>query len=416
MPWKVSDVMEQRFQLIEHWRKGEECIADLARRFQISRRTIYKWLERYQLEGFAGLEDRSRAPLVQASQTAAEIEQWIVDARQARPRWGPKKLRNLLLRRKPEIAWPAESTIGLILHRHGLTQPQRKRRRTPPWSQPLAHARQPNDVWAIDFKGGFACQDGSWCEPLTVTDAATRYLLCCRQLPNHETATVEQQLRELFYRHGLPERIRSDNGTPFASTGVGGLSRLSVWWIKLGILPERIAAGEPQQNGRHERMHRTLEEEVGRPAASNLAEQQRRLEEFVEDYNQQRPHEALNGATPGERYRASERAYPERIGEMEYEAGVWARRADKDGKIRWKQARCRVGMALAHEVVGLEEVNDGLYRVRFGPVILGYLDERAGYSQTARKLTASWPALQPPSGRLARRPTGAEDQKDGRKV
>lgn len=404
--------MEERFRMIERKRESEESISELARRFQVSRKTIYKWLERYELGGVEELADRSRRPAVQAGRTASDIEQWIINLRQTHPTWGPRKLRRFLMKRQPERKWPAESTVALILDRQGLTAKRKKRRRATASAQPLAHAQEANDIWSIDFKGWFACGDGERCDPLTVSDAASRYLLCCRAMESTTTGAVKEQLEQLFREYGMPARMRSDNGSPFASTGVGGLSRLSVWWVRLGIEPERIEPGEPQQNGRHERMHRTLKQETAHPAAENLVEQQRKFDEFRRIYNYERPHEGLRGDCPAEHYQSSLRVFPDKLPELEYPARFELRKADQDGKIRWKQARCRVGAALGHEVIGVEAVDDGVWRVWFGPILLGLLDERKGYTQTSRKECASWPPLQSPSGLLARRPTHSKDDGD----
>jgi transposase InsO family protein len=390
MAWKETKVMEERYRMIERWRESGEGITDLASRFEVSRKTIYKWLERYEAGGMEALADQSRAPLVQAAKTPADIERWIVDLRHTHPTWGPRKLRQFLMRRQQHKPWPAESTIALILHRHGLTEQRKKRRRATPSELPLAEARAANDVWSIDFKGWFHCANGERCDPLTISDAASRYLLCCTAVPETTGAEVRAQMEPLFRRHGLPARIRSDNGAPFASAGLGGLTRLSVWWIKLGIVPERIEPGEPQQNGRHERMHRTLKRETASPAAATMDEQQARFDRFRDVYNTERPHEALAGDCPSDRFETSPRAYPDRMGEVNYPAGMALRRADESGKIRWKQARCRVGQALAHEVVGIEPVDDGVSRIWFGPVMLGLLDERRGHSQTATKRSSQW--------------------------
>lgn len=417
MPWKVSDVMEERFRLIERWREGGDSITELAARFGVSRKTVYKWLERFEESGLEGLKDQSRRPLVQAGRTSAEIEQWVSDLRGTHPSWGPRKLRRWLERKMPEKSWPAESTMGLILKRHGLNGKRSKRRHATPSNQPLAHASRANQVWSIDFKGWFRCGDGSRCDPLTVSDAATRFLLCCRATPSTDTEAVKCELKRVFRHYGLPERMRSDNGSPFASTGVGGLSALSVWWVKLGIVPERIEPGEPQQNGRHERMHRTLKAETALPPAATVAAQQKRFAEFLGIYNHERPHEALGGETPAEQYQRSAREFPRKLPEVEYPAGWPLRLADEGGKIRWKQARCRVGRALAGEVVGLEEIDDNVWRVWFGPVLLGLLDEREGPSRAASKIDSHWPPLQSPSGLLARRPmTEHHDDEEQEKV
>ena len=243
MAWKVNEVMEQRFELIQRWKEGLESVSELAGRFSVSRKTVYKWIGRYEEEGAGGLQERSRAPLVQARRTPGELEEWIVDLRLAHPTWGPRKLRHWLLRRQPEQPWPAESTMGLILARHELNGRRIKRRHATPSWQPLAHAARANDVWAIDFKGWFYC-GAERCDPLTVSDAASRYLLCCRAMAGLDSDAVKQELTPVFRRYGLPARLRSDNGSPFASTGVGGLTPLNVWWVRLGIIPERIEPGE----------------------------------------------------------------------------------------------------------------------------------------------------------------------------
>jgi transposase InsO family protein len=399
MPWKETVVMEERFRLIER-RDAGESIAELARRFEVSRKTVYKWLERYQAGGMEKLADRSRRPLVQAGRTDEAIEKWLVDLRHTHNSWGPRKLRQFLVRRQPEKRWPAESTIALILDRHGLTAKRKKRHRATPSAQPLQAAKEANDIWSIDFKGWFLCGNGERCDPLTVSDAATRYLLCCESMENTDTDSVKKTLTGLFQQFGLPRRIRSDNGPPFASTGLGGLSRLSVWWIRLGILPERIEPGEPQQNGRHERMHRTLHQETANPASANVKKQQKSFDQFRTTYNCERPHEALKGACPNDLYKASTRTFPVTLPELEYREGLELRKADQDGKIRWKQARCRLGQALANEVVGVEPIDDGVQRIWIGPVLLGLLDERKGFSQTANKRDSSWPPLQSPFGSL----------------
>jgi transposase InsO family protein len=415
MPWKVNGVMEQRFELIRRFHEGQDGIAELARQHEVSRKTIYKWLQRYESDGLEGLGDRSSRPLRQASRTGEQIEHWIVDLRHAHQSWGPKKLRSWLTRHKPETPWPAVSTIGLILQRHGLSGAAKKRRRATPSHQPLQQAQAPNQIWCIDFKGWFRCGERR-CDPLTVSDAASRYLLCCRAVYPPNGTAVKQELIGLFRRHGLPQRMRSDNGAPFASTGVGGLSRLSAWWVRLGILPERIEPGEPQQNGRHERMHRTLKQETARPPAGSVSAQQRRFNRFMEEYNFERPHEALHGDTPSEHYECSPIEYPETLPPLEYPEGWELRRADEGGKIRWKQARCFVGSAVAGEVVGLEEVDNGVVRVWFGPVLLGLLDERPGHSPTRHKEHSHWPPLQSPSGLLAARPAVRHDELEKQNV
>ncbi len=306
--------MEERFRWIEEWKEGEASLTALCRKYEISRKTAYKYLRRYGEEGVLGLADRGRAPHTHPNQVSVAVEQAVVDLRLDHPTWGPKKLRAWLERHRPKEVWPARSTIGVILERHALNgkQPRRRQRATPS-PQPLAHATGPNLVWCVDFKGWFRCGDGERCDPLTVTDAASRYLLCCQLLPRTDSVNTQAALIKVFRRYGLPQRMRSDNGEPFASVGVGGLSTLSIWWLKLGIVLERIEPGEPQQNGRHERMHRTLKKETAAPAQASWRAQQRRFDQFRREFNEERPHEALGQQTPADQYRPSLRAYPERL-------------------------------------------------------------------------------------------------------
>jgi ferredoxin-like protein FixX len=273
-----------------------------------------------------------------------------------------------------------------------------------------------NDLWCVDFKGWFLCGDGACCQPLTITDGLSRYLLCCRDVKSARFEQVQRLQTAVFREYGLPVRMRSDNGPPFASTGVGGLSRLSVWWIRLGIRPERIEPGQPQQNGRHERMHRTLKWETARPPAGSIIRQQQRFNEFVREFNQERPHEALAGACPADLYQPSARPFPRNLPELCYPCGLELRRADESGKIRWKQARCRVGQALAHEVLAIEPIDDGVARVWFGPVLLGLLDERDGASKGRKKDCGYWPPLRSPSGLVARRSAAEEDEEEPAEV
>lgn len=410
MPWKVSDEMEQRYRCIEMWRSESASVKELAGHFGVARKTVYKWIERYEEGGLEALGSQSRRPHIQGRRIAESIEGAVIELRGRHPSWGPDKLKRWLERNRPEEQWPARSTIGLILERAHLNGRRKVRRHATPSTDPLVEVTKPNQVWGIDFKGHFVCGDRKRCDPLTVTDTATRYLLCCRSMEQTNTKAVQAALTEVFREYGLPERIRSDNGSPFASTGVGGLTHLSVWWIKLGIIPERIEPGEPQQNGRHERMHRTLKQDTAQPPAPTLEQQQQRFDGFVKIYNYQRPHQALDGATPSDCYQPSAREFPEKIEPWSYPNQMELRKADERGKIRWKQARCRLGTALANEVVALETVDDGLVKVWFGPVLLGILDERDGHSRAGKKLNGQWAPLQSPSGLLARRPL-AEDQK-----
>jgi transposase InsO family protein len=368
--------MEERMRFVVALLAEEESMTELCEQFGISRKTGYKLYRRYQQQGAEGLKDRSRAPQVTPwaiSQAQAEA---IVAVRREHPSWGPKKLRAKLGQRAPQQRWPARSTIGELLRREGLSQARKRRRRALP-SNPggLRAAVAPNEVWCIDFKGWFRTGDGARCDPLTVTDAFSRYLLCSQVVSAPDTESCRSELERVFREYGLPWVLRSDNGAPFASLGVGGLSRLSVWWVKLGILPERIEPGKPQQNGRHERMHGTLKPETAHPPAANLDAQQRRFDHFRAEFNHERPHEALGQTPPAQHYTRSPRPYPQRLEEPAYPSGYELRRVRSNGEIKWRNELVLIGKALTNEIIGLRENDDGNAEVYFGPVALGVIDE-----------------------------------------
>src|SRR5437660_2764349 len=300
MGWKETCGMEERFRLIEEWKKEEWSFAELCRRYGVSAKTGYKCVKRYEAEGIEGLRERSRAPHGHSHEVLKEVAEAVVEARRQRPHWGPVKLRKRLSEEAPEISWPAVSTIGEILQRAGLTVARKRRRKASPSETPLQHADGPNAVWCGDYKGWFRCQDGSRCDPLTISDAFSRFLLRCQAVKAMDTANAQGVFEAAFREYGLPAAIRTDNGEPFASVGLGGLSALSVWWMKLGIRVERIQPGKPQQNGRHERMHRTLKQATAQPPARNLRWQQQAFDEFRQEYNYERPHEALELKKPAE--------------------------------------------------------------------------------------------------------------------
>ncbi len=273
-------------------------MTELCEIYGVSRQTGYEWLRRYREHGLEALGDQHRAPRRHPNQTSNAIEEMVLGLREQRMTWGPRKLKRVLEREFPDQTWPAASTIGTMLQRAGLVRERRKRRRVPPYTQPFATASAPNRVWCADFKGWFRTRDGERMDPLTITDAHSRYLLRCQAVEKTDTARVQAVFEAAFRDYGMPERIRSDNGAPFASRALAGLSRLSAWWMKLGIVPERIQAGHPEQNGRHERMHRTLKQETASPPARNRRAQQRSFNQFRREYNHVRPHEALDMQTP----------------------------------------------------------------------------------------------------------------------
>lgn len=365
--------MEERMRFIGKWLEKEWSLAQLCREFGLSRKTGYKLLARWRESGPAGLADRSRAPLHPARAMGEAMEARLLAARRAHPTWGPRKLRAWLERKQPQLRWPATSSIGALLRREGLTVRRRRRSQTPPYRQPFLGIDRPNAVWCADFKGWFRTQEGKPCYPLTISDAYSRFLLRCQALTRSDRETVSPVFEAAFREFGLPEAIRTDNGPPFASQGVGGLSRLSAWWVKLGVRPERIAPASPQQNGRHERMHRTLGEATN-PPQRNRASQQRAFDRFRAEYNQERPHEALAGATPASCYQPSSRRYRLRLPELDYPEEMALRRVRTNGEIRWQNALVYVGETLVGELVGLLSTDDGNWELYFGPILLGVLD------------------------------------------
>lgn len=313
--------MEERTRFVLEYERGWWTMTDLCAIFGIARETGYYWLRRYQQGGLEALRDQSRMPERHPNQTPAKIERAVLELRREHMRWGPRKLKRVLEREAPERPWPAASTIGAMLAREGLVVARKKRRRAPPYTAPFAAAEEANRVWCADFKGWFQTQDGERVDPLTISDAYSRYLLRCQSVKTTRSEQVGGVFEAAFRECGLPQAIRTDNGVPFASRAIAGLSRLAVWWMKLGIVPERIAAGHPEQNGRHERMHRTLKQETASPPAANWRAQQRAFDRFRREYNEERPHEALDMQTPAAVYTPSQRAYPPRVAG----AGVWQR-------------------------------------------------------------------------------------------
>jgi putative transposase len=376
MGWKETCAMEERWKFVLESKREEYSFAELCRRFGVSRKTGYKWLERYEAEGPAGLRDQSRAPDSHPNEVVEEVAEAVRELRRAHPHWGPAKLRARLQREVPEVIWPSASTIGELLKRAGLTVPRKNRRHTPTHASPLQHADGANQVWCADFKGWFRCADGRRCDPLTITDGFSRYLLRCQAVDGMTERSVRGVMEAAFREFGLPQAMRTDNGEPFASSGVAGLSRLSVWWIKLGIRPERIPPGKPQHNGRHERMHRSLKEATASPPAAHLRGQQQAFDRFRQEYNQQRPHAALGMKTPADFYAGSARAYPSRLAEAEYVDDWEVRRVRAGGQIRWWTESIFVGRALEGEALGLEPIADGQWRLWFFGYPLGILDER----------------------------------------
>lgn len=373
-----TNAQEQRRQFVRSYQSGAWSMTELCERYGISRPTGYKWLGRWTAEGEAGLVDRDRTPLHCPHRTGTDVEAQLIAARRQYG-WGATKLLAVLRARQPEQPWPTRSTVNALLDRHGLLRRQRRRRTGPvhAGAAPL-QTTAPNQVWPADFKGHFKTRDGVYCYPLTVTDHFSRAILLCRALPSTRTADAQPAFRQLFREVGLPEAIRTDNGVPFASTGLHGLTPLNVWWMQLGIVHQRIRPGRPQANGTHERMHRELKRETTRPAAATARAQQRRFEAFRRRYNEERPHEALGNRTPSTLWTPSTRRYPARVAPPAYPAHYDVRRVRSGGTIKFRGRVPFLSEALEHQYVGLEEVTDGVWNIVYYRTVLGRFDERTG--------------------------------------
>ncbi len=370
MAWKEVKVDQQRKSFIEAYLEEKFTIAELCRQFGISRPTGYKWIERYKEEGFNGLKERSKAPLHQSCSTDPSLIREILNIKFKYDDWGPKKIRGHLIVHQPTVLWPSTTTIGNILDRHGLVLPRKYRKRFPVKTDLLSHANKSNDVWSVDFKGWWFTKDGHKCEPFTLTDNYSRFLLRCLKLKvndgDHAWAVLERAFRE----YGLPNFMRSDNGPPFATSSVGRLSALSIKLIKAGVMPEWIEPGNPQQNGRHERMHGTLKQEGVFPEL-DLVDQLKKLDEYQDYYNFVRPHEALGQVTPGSVYTQSQRTWNGRLMSPEYPNDYKMGWVKSCGKMSWKNREIYIGRVLTGELIGLKENEEGLLVAYFGPIILG---------------------------------------------
>jgi transposase InsO family protein len=372
-----TNATEQKLGFARDYESGQWSMVELCERYGITRPTGYKWVSRYRDEGEAGLVERARAPYGCPHRTPARVEQLILAARKEYG-WGAKKLLQVLRRRYPRLVWPARSTVNAILERHGKLHRNRRRKK---WSHPGAvplETVRPNQVWPADFKGQFKMRDGTYCFPLTVTDHFSRSLLLCKGLRSVRTEGAKPVFRRLFREVGLPEAIRTDNGAPFASTGIHGLCEMNVWWMQLGIVHQRIPPSSPQENGAHERMHRELKRETARPPARNLRGQQRKFDRFRDRYNEERPHEGIEDQVPASRWEPSPRPYPERIAPPEYPGHMEVRRVSAAGTFRLKAAQPFLSNALHDEHIGLEEIGDGLWNIVYYRTLLGRIDERTG--------------------------------------
>jgi putative transposase len=378
MTWKEIKPMDQKTRLIGDWLSDEFTIVELSDTYDVSRKTIYKWIERYKEGGPAALEEMSHEPHRHPNATPPEIIDQLISTKLKHKNWGPKKLVAWLNRHEPEENWPAPSTTGSILKKEGLVQNRHFHRHTPLDTEPFRDCSRPNDVWSMDYKGQFRMLDNKYCYPFTLTDNCSRYLLACQGLlhPTHDN--TQPCLERAFREYGLPKAIRSDNGTPFASVGLGGLSKLSIWLIKLWITPERIDPGHPEQNGRHERMHRSLKEATTKPPQANLEKQQKVFDAFRKENNEERPHEALNQAVPASYYEPSRRLFPDKVPEVEYSSCYTVRQVRNNGEIKWKGGFIYISQALAGEPIGLIQVGESKWEIKFIFHPLGILDESIG--------------------------------------
>ena len=368
--------MDQRLQFITDHQRDLYAMATLCARYGISRKTGYKWLTRYATEGVPGLAERTHAPHVCPHRIGEELATLLLDARRAHPSWGPAKLVQYLAPRHPRVEhWPAISTVADLLKRHALVRPRRRRRAiVHPGTVPITTSA-PNDLWTADFKGQFKTRNGVYCFPLTIADQHTRYLLRVHGLLNTRGAGVRPIFERAFREYGLPAAIRTDNGVPFANTGLHGLTQLNVWWLRLGIQHQRIRPASPQENGAHERMHRTLKAETTRPPAADLVRQQRAFTAFRREYNEVRPHAALGGDPPAARYVSSSRPYPAQLPALEYPGHFLVKRVTHAGTIRFQDRLLFLANALKEHHVGLEESDDGIWSLYLGSVLLGKIDE-----------------------------------------
>jgi putative transposase len=377
MPWREMSPMQQRLEFVREYATELFTMTELAAQYGISRKTGYKWLARYEADGADGLRDHSRRPHQSPHATDPDLVARLIAVRRRHPRWGAKKLLAVAARRDPRVPWPSRSTVCTWLKQRGLATPHR--RRPPSAHTPAAAltvATRANELWTTDFKGEFRTGDGVYCYPLTLRDGFSRFVLRCDGLLGRTGEATQRRFARAFAEYGLPDRIRSDNGGPFASPGLGGLSALSVWWIRLGIIPERIAPGHPEQNGSHEQFHRVLKAETARPPAPNRAAQQQRFRRFVREYNEERPHEALADQLPAMSYAPSHRPLPARLPPVDYPGHMDVRLVSSNGCVSWKSAPLFVATPLAGHYVAFEEIDDGFWTLHFATVALARYDER----------------------------------------
>lgn len=396
MPFTETCRMEERVRMLSDYDTGNWSVSELCRRYGVSRDTFYEWRKRRDSGAADWFVDRSHAPLRCPHKTAVGLKDAIISLRRLFPHLGPRKLLPMLERKAPEKAWPAASTMGEILKRANLIPPVKRRRRPIDQQRPFAAVTAAHDEWSTDFKGWFRTADHRRIDPLTITDGHSRFLIDVRIVPP-TIKGVRPIFTEAFRAYGLPFAIRCDNGAPFGSRGAGGLTRLSAWWLKLGIEPHFIRPASPQENGRHERMHRTLKAQTSRPPAANAAEQQARFDAFRRHYNEERPHEALGQRPPAEFYGPSPRPMPERVEDPWYDADHQVRRVRSSGEIMWKGELVFISDALVGELVGVAELETGDHLVRFCDLDIGLIDRRGVF----RRFAPPRPGLREPAEHAA---------------
>jgi putative transposase len=384
MPWFEVVPSEEKKVFINDFLRHRFYFRELCRRYNVSPKTGYKFVHRFKEEGLKGLENRSSRPHTSPFKTDESIEQAIVEIRQKYTDRGGKKILQKLLSRYPDRSLPSITTINNIISRHGLIT-EHRRKKPQHHGKPISTPQQANDLWGIDYKGQFRTGDGNYCYPLTISDIFSRYIISCHGLLSPNLEDSKAVFERIFREFGLPLRIRTDNGTPFASPNtLGRLSQLSVWWIRLGIFPELIEPGSPQQNGIHERMHKTLKKSTTHPAGYNLRSQQRKFNAFVDEFNNDRPHESLGQKTPATFYAKSPRSMPSKLSQVEYPAHFKVRLVSTNGGIRWNKTWINVTRVLEKQYIGLEEIDDDIYDVFFGPVLIGRLESRTGRIMSRR--------------------------------
>ena len=375
MTWANTSASDEQIKFIGDWLKQEYSVTDLCNRYGISRKTGYKLINRFKEEGELAFIPKSRTRHHHPNATSYEITKRLIELKFRYPKWGPEKLRDWLLINEPEIIWPAVSTIGDILKKHGYVKPRKYRKHVAAYTEPFVDCVAPNQIWSADFKGQFKV-GSQYCYPLTISDNYSRFLLMCKGLEGPRLKDTIRGFKQAFLEYGLPDIIRTDNGQPFAGMGIGALTKLSIWWLKLGILPERIKPGCPQQNGRHERMHRTLKEAVASPPSTSFKVQQTSFDDFKYEYNFQRPHKALQGQRPADVYFRSPREFisddPEIIYPDEYEI----RKVRTNGEIKWFGKKYFISELLYGEPVGLKMIDDGRAMLYFSKLKIGLIDVR----------------------------------------